>query len=116
MHAKQLKYDEDYWRSQRRHERYPTRWPASCTQNGRDVWDVMIIDASEGGFGLSDDIPVPENSIVRIDIDQVGGFQCRIAWKNGRRCGMQIVDDKNSLNPDEVIELSEQFCNLCLGA
>lgn len=76
---------------QRLHRRYPTNWPAHCAAPGIGTWNVTIIDASEGGFGLSSDLPLPVDAEFTISIDQVGEFACAIAWKGDGRCGLRLL-------------------------
>jgi hypothetical protein len=48
----------------RRQQRRAVDWVAHCRTCRGDQWAVTIIDASEGGFGLSCTLPLPVDSRV----------------------------------------------------
>jgi len=82
----------------RQHKRYPTNWPGLCTAPGVGTWTVTIVDASEGGFGLSSDLPLPVGAEFTIAIDQVGEFACAIAWKGDGRCGLRLLPGAGTIS------------------
>jgi PilZ domain len=96
--------------SQRRYPRYPTNCPAICSLGGRghdhQQWDVTIINASQGGFGLATDLPVPEGTEIVISVPQIGDFLGSVVWKNGERCGIQLLTEAGWLNDDEAKRLA----------
>jgi PilZ domain len=90
----------------RRFPRYPTQCPATCSVDGFDHWAVVIVDASQGGFGLSRDLPVPRGTHVIISIPQIGDFLCAIAWKKAGRCGVELASESGWLTDDEAKRLA----------
>ncbi|MFT5507720.1 MAG: hypothetical protein ACI89J_000788 [Hyphomicrobiaceae bacterium] len=101
--------------SRRRHKRHPVNWPARCLIDGQSELAVTILDASKGGFGISRDLPVLQGSRLQIDIDQVGLFLCRIAWKDTDRCGLELLDDSEDLSPSDVEQLSDVLGDIGCG-
>lgn len=79
---------------QRAHERRTTDWPASCHSTDGEHHVVTIVDASAAGFGLVGELPFEVNSVFSISMESIGTFQCRLAWKEGRRAGVQLLDEE----------------------
>lgn len=94
------------WDHYRQHKRYPTNWPALCAAAGIGNWTVTIVDASEGGFGLSSDLPLPVGSEFTISIDQVGEFACAIAWKRDGRCGLKLLPVAGMISASDTVGLA----------
>lgn len=94
------------WDNYRQHKRYPTNWPAHCSAPGIGSWNVTIIDASEGGFGLSSDLPLPVDAEFTISIDQVGEFACAIAWKGDGRCGLRLLPVAGMISDHDTVGLA----------
>lgn len=92
--------------SMRRFPRYPTACPATCFVDGRERWDVIITDASQGGFGLSQDLPVPRGTHVIISIPQIGDFLCAVVWKKDGRCGVELASESGWLTDVEAKRLA----------
>lgn len=90
----------------RQHRRYPTNWPGLCTAPGVGTWPVTIVDASEGGFGLSNDLPLPVGAEFTIAIDQVGDFACAIAWKGDGRCGLRLLQGAGTISDSDSAGLA----------
>lgn len=94
------------WDHYRQHKRYPTNWPGLCAAPGIGSWNVTIIDASEGGFGLSTDLPLPVGAEFTISIDQVGEFACAIAWKADGRCGLKLLPVAGMISDSDTAGLA----------
>jgi PilZ domain len=92
--------------SRRKFARHPTNCPAVCILGGQAKHDVTIINASQGGFGLSCDLPVPEGAQIVISIPQIGDFLGSVVWKNGERCGVQLLTEAGWLNDEEAKRLA----------
>ncbi len=92
--------------NRRKYHRYPANWPARCVVDGVLDCDTTIVDASEGGFGLSISLPVPVGTTIVVSISQVGVFPCRLAWKNDKRCGVQMLREDGHLSFEQMADLS----------
>ena len=90
----------------RQHPRYPTKWPALCEAAGVGMWPVTIINASEGGFGLSRDLPVEVGAELTIRISEIGDFPCALVWKREDRCGVRLLRAKGSFSDDQISGLA----------
>lgn len=85
---------------QRRHARASVRWPASCFANNIDKFDVVVVDVSAAGFGLTGpQLTLSPGDILFVAFDQIGTFQCRIAWIEDARFGVEIIDPPSKSNP-----------------
>jgi hypothetical protein len=91
----------------RKFVRHPTNWPAVCSLSEQQKWDVVIIDASEGGFGLSCDLPVPEGTHITITIEQIGQFRASIVWQGSNRCGVKLLAEPDAPTDDEIVRLAD---------
>ena len=90
----------------RRHTRHSVAWPATCFADGIDRFSVLIVNVSEGGFGLSGPAPALDvNSTLFVDFDQIGTFRCRVAWTNENRFGVEILDDQAADDPTQTFNL-----------
>ena len=92
--------------SRRMYPRHPTNCPAVCIWSGQGQWDVTIINASQGGFGLSRDLPVPKDTPIIIAIPEIGDFLCSIAWKSASGCGVQLQTEIGWLTDKEARRLA----------
>ena len=100
--------DDSFAESERRREdRQPCNWPAHCYAEGTGDWQVTIVDASHGGFGLSRDLPLDQGARLEISVEQIGVFPCRIAWKNGDRCGLELLREDGFVTDDQAAELTK---------
>ena len=90
----------------RREDRQPCNWPAHCHAVGAGDWQVTIVDASQGGFGLSCDLPLERGTRLDISVQDVGVFPCRIAWKNGDRCGLELLREDGFVTEDQADQLT----------
>ncbi len=106
---RQFQEAEDFWADQRRYKRQTVNWPACCRFGGQK-WDVTIVDASNGGFGLDTRLPIAVGTNLQIVIEQVGQFECRIAWSNDTRCGLEFLRERGDLTAGQANEL----CSLLL--
>lgn len=86
----------------RRHNRVPVSWAARCIVDSETYWNATIVDASEGGFGLSRDLPLEIDERLAIAIADVGTFPCRVAWKSSTKCGVELEDEEDFLRIDEA--------------
>jgi PilZ domain len=98
--------DIDSMASRRKFARYPTHCPAVCILPGQAQQNVTIINASQGGFGLSCDLPVPEGTQIVISIPQIGDFLGAVVWKNGERCGVELLTEAGWLDDEEAKRLA----------
>ncbi|MGH1417576.1 MAG: PilZ domain-containing protein [Hyphomicrobiaceae bacterium] len=89
----------------RRYHRSPANWPAHCFVEGVLDCSTVIVDASEGGFGLSTSLAVPVGTTIIISIAQVGVFPCRLAWKNDKRCGVEMLREDGYLSDTQMASL-----------
>ncbi len=85
---------------QRRHVRHAIRCPAVC-RAGATSCQAMVVDVSDGGFGLTEcRLHADVDDIINVELEQIGVFKCRVAWKRGDRFGVEIVDDESPSNAD----------------
>lgn len=91
---------------QRRQWRIPVRWSACCTFPDGTSEDVIIIDVTLGGFGLDRDIPAATEQSLTIALNEIGIFACRVAWKSGTRCGLELLASEPSVTGDGMRELT----------
>ncbi len=81
----------------RRHTRHSVAWPAICFADGVDRFQALIVNVSEGGFGLTGAaLTLGVDSILYVDFDQIGTFRCRVAWIHETRFGVEIIDDQTT--------------------
>lgn len=95
---------EVVWDNKRRHKRQTVNWPACC-RFGDKEWNVTIVDASNGGFGLDTRLPIAPGTNLQIAINQVGEFGCRIAWISNTRCGLELLRNQGDLTAGQEKEL-----------
>lgn len=77
----------------RRYPRYPVSWPAIIVPSGNPGFQATVLDASQGGFGLTGPIAnVAPGTLLTIEFDQIGSFRCRLVWTNDTRFGVEIVE------------------------
>lgn len=81
-----------------------THWPARCFADRPDGWRVIVINASEGGFELSRDLPLDTGELVQIVIEDVGVFPCRVAWKMRNRCGLEVLREETLAVSDPTLK------------
>lgn len=98
----------------RRHVRHAIVCPAVCSIEQRQssaspTWDAIIVDVSEGGFGLSCDLPLDVEARLWITVAGVGSYPCRLAWKRDDRCGLQLLDSADELPSATKKQLSLLF-------
>lgn len=91
----------------RRQQRRAVDWVAHCRTRRGDQWAVTIIDASEGGFGLSCTLPLPVDSRILVDVGGIGTFPCRIAWQAQGRCGLQLLQEEAAASEDDIDGLAQ---------
>ncbi len=61
----------------------------------------MVVDVSDGGFGLTGyRLNADVDDMIDVELEQIGVFKCRVAWKRGERCGVEIVDDESPSNAE----------------
>lgn len=102
--TKALQFSESWLASstgQRRFDRLTCSWPASCYASGMDRFDATVIDISEGGFGLvGPDFQMEAGGELYIDFQNIGTFFCRLAWRQGPRFGVEILDGQGLRDPE----------------
>jgi PilZ domain len=90
------------WIDLRRYERYETNWPARCHAADGRIWNVTIVDASSGGFGLSCDLPLPKFTDLTIIIEDVGMLRCTLVWKGKNGSGLKLHYPVDTLSKDQM--------------
>ncbi len=93
--------------SRRKYQRYPANWPARCMIDGQPDRDLIIENASEGGFGLHCTLPVEIGDQLVLSVAQIGVFPCRLAWKSEDRCGVQFLREEGHLSAGQISGLSD---------
>ena len=79
----------------RRHTRHSVAWPAICFAEGGERFQALIVNVSDGGFGLTGPaLALHIDNILYVDFDQIGTFRCRVAWTFDNRFGVEIKDDQ----------------------
>jgi PilZ domain len=89
----------------RRHQRYQVHIEARCFIEGSKPIDIVIVDISEGGFGLNSALPFEKGSRLSVLLPEVGMFAAMIAWKSEHRCGLQLLDQDDDLPAPALDEL-----------
>lgn len=79
----------------RAHRRHPVRLDACLDADGH-LYPCVIMDVSAGGAQLVASLPA-ELVTVRLEIEAFDAFDCRVAWRNDTRVGVEFLHD-----PDEV--------------
>jgi hypothetical protein len=77
------------------HRRHPVRLDACLDAEGR-LFPCVIMDVSAGGAQLVASLPT-ELEIVRLEIEAFDAFDCRVAWRNDTRVGVEFLHE-----PEEV--------------
>ncbi len=92
--------------NRRQHERQSVNWSAMCFIDELEKWAVTIVDASDGGFGLSGNIPLSIDSRFWICMDGIDTFPCKLIWKESARSGVQLLDQDESLTDEAANHLA----------
>ena len=95
----------DSWLSstsaQRRFDRLACSWPAACFAVGIVRFEATVIDISEGGFGLvGPDFQMEAGGELYVNFENIGTFACRLAWRQGPRFGVEIIDGEGKSEPE----------------
>ena len=93
-------------------DRTQVNWKARCFTRTDTFWDITILDTSEGGFGLSEVLPLEIGDRLKIAIDGIGVFPCKMVWKARGRCGISLLDEDHDMSTDDVAALDSVFANL----
>jgi PilZ domain len=97
----------------RRHTRHSAAWPATCFSDGGERFEAVIVNVSEGGFGLTGPVPALEvDRILFVDFDQIGTFRCRVAWTQDNRFGVEIIEDETAEEPETAFNLADVLQSL----
>jgi hypothetical protein len=97
----------------RRHARHEVAWPAICLVEGGERFEAVIVNVSEGGFGLTGPaLKLGIDSVLYVDFDQIGTFRCRLAWAQENRFGVEIIDDQAADETGQVFSLADALQNL----
>lgn len=92
----------------REYERHQTNWPAKCFY-GSHVWPAVVVDVSQGGVGLDRDLPVMKDETIALEMQDIGTYVCRVAWKQGNRCGLQFLKRTDELSDDAIDGLASSI-------
>lgn len=92
----------------REYERHQTNWPARCFY-GSHIWPAVVVDVSQGGVGLDRDFPVMKDETITLEMQDVGTYICRVAWKHGNRCGLQFLKRTDELSDDAIDGLASSI-------
>ncbi|MBX9684439.1 MAG: PilZ domain-containing protein [Hyphomicrobium sp.] len=90
----------------RRHARTALLSPASCRFADGTVRSVVVIDVSEGGFGLNCNLEVPVDTVFEITMSDAGTFPCRLAWFDDTRCGVELLASSGAFSADALAGLA----------
>lgn len=97
----------------RRHTRHSVAWPAICFEEGGKRFEALIVNVSEGGFGLTGpSLTTGVDAILYVDFDQIGTFRCRVAWTHENRFGVEIIDDQIADDNAQAFNLADALQNL----
>ncbi len=91
----------------RRHERYNLRLAAICRFADGSEQHVMVVDASEGGFGLDRNLGVGVDTEFQITMAEAGTFPCRLAWFDDARCGVALLQTSDVFADDAIADLAK---------
>ncbi len=91
----------------RRHERYDLLLPAICRFTDGREQDVMIVDASEGGFGLDRNLGIAVDTEFEITMAEAGTFPCRLAWFDDTRCGVALLPTSDTFADHAIADLAK---------
>ena len=79
----------------RQHPRHACRCLVVC-RAGTASCDAVLVDASDGGFGLDGlTLTAGVDAVITIELDQIGTFRCRVAWRRGTRAGVEFLDEES---------------------
>ncbi len=101
LHNAGVNNEKFFWADKRQYKRETVYWSATCHAHGLN-WKVNIVDASNGGFGVNARLPLDVGTELRIVIDQIGTFECKIAWLGRDRCGLELLESKDDLTHSQV--------------
>jgi hypothetical protein len=97
----------------RRHTRHSVAWPAICFAEGSERFEALIVNVSEGGFGLAGPaLAFAVDSILFVEFDQIGTFRCRLAWVQETRFGVEILDDQAADDTGQGFNLANALQSL----
>ena len=100
------------WAERRQHKRYETNWPAHCVAASGKSWNVTIIDASPGGFGLSRNLPVAKLTDLAITIEDIGTFSCTLVWKGKNASGLKLHNPAETLSENQTSDLASGLARI----
>lgn len=89
----------------RRHPRYKAQWPVHCIDGSGRGWSTTVVDTSVGGLGLKSCPQLRVDDVLRVQLANIGEFNCRVAWFAGNRCGIEFI---NELAQDDI----DALCNV----
>ena len=87
-------------------------WQARCFTGTDTFWNVTILDTSDGGFGLSETLPLNIGDELKIAIDGIGVFPCKLAWKDDGRCGIGLLDEAHDMSSEDGAILDRVFADI----
>ena len=94
----------------RKHERKQVSWNGQCSRNSSESCDIEVVDASEGGLGLRGmTLNVSVGDYINVYLEEIGLFQCKVAWKHELQCGVEILSNEPGFLDDEQIHSVGSF-------
>ena len=97
----------------RKHQRYRVSITATCFIDGFEPIDVVVINISEGGYGLNCALPFSEGTNLAIFFPETEmTFTASVAWMTGTRCGLRLRPSRGHLSEaasDKLADLLEKI-------
>lgn len=93
----------------RKHERRQSNWPAECSDAAGFTWQARVLDHSLGGLGLENCPQLQVNQVIRVRLESIGSFPCRVAWSKDGRCGVEFLPEANATLDHDVASLAEHL-------
>ena len=91
----------------RKHQRYRANIAARCIIDGFESIEVVVIDISEGGFGLNCVLPVEQGTSLTILFPEVEmTYRASVVWTSATRCGLQLLPDVSHVTQAATNELA----------
>ena len=97
----------------RKHQRYRVNIAAKCFIDGVEPIKVVVIDISEGGYGLNCALPVRRGTKLAILFPEAEmTFRASVVWKSETRCGLQLLPSSGHVSEvasDKLADLLEKI-------
>lgn len=88
----------------RRTVNYPARIDVG---NGAELLPCTLVDASDEGVQVVTVEPVEWPSVIDLVLGYSGRRRCRVAWRNGRRAGLEFLKDGKRIPLELPAEASQ---------